>query len=294
MFGSPYRWIPVLSDAYRVGRRGVAKVLFAGSRVECPLCKGTFSRWKGDATIGSCPYCGSASRHRLLKLSLQDEWTRHPPQVDILHFAPEWGTQRDLRLDPHVRRYVTADLGARGVDVHCDITHMDFPSETFDIVLCSHVLEHIPNDRQAIHELYRVLRPGGIAYIQVPYRSTACTDEDPTVTSPAEREKRFGQFDHVRVYGTDLADRLREAGFVVDELRPVREMAEQDVVRWGLWDDNIFRCQRLASAERSDALHSVTSDRQYNTIRSSGIHRSRETGAAAPATMSDGAAGRRR
>ena len=249
MFNSPYRWIPILSDAYRAGRRHVAKVWFAGSRFECPICDCTFSRWIGDPAQGGCPYCRSAPRHRLLKLSLEREWTLHPPVVDILHFAPEWGTERGLRSNPRVGRYVTVDLAARGVDVQCDITLLDFPSETFDIVLCSHVLEHVPNDREAISELHRVLRPGGIAYIQVPYRSTRETDEDPSVTDPNERMRRFGQFDHVRVYGYDLADRLREPGFRVEEMRPVRAMPEEDVVRWGLWDDNIFRCQRAESAD---------------------------------------------
>jgi SAM-dependent methyltransferase len=248
MFDSPYRWVPLISDAYREGRRQVANVWFAGSRVECPVCKRRFSQWLGHSTLGGCPYCGSASRHRLLKLSLEREWTLHSSPVDILHFAPEWGTQRDLRSNPRVRRYVTADLGARGVDVRCDITHLAFPSESFDIVLCSHVLEHVPNDRQAIRELHRVLRPDGVAYIQVPYRSNTHSDEEPSVTSPTERARRFGQFDHVRVYGIDLADRLREPGFRVDELRPVRAMAEQDIVRWGLWDDTIFRCQRVVGS----------------------------------------------
>jgi SAM-dependent methyltransferase len=254
MLDSPYRWVPIISDAYREGRRQVAKVRFAGSRVECPVCDRSFSRWRGDPALGCCPNCGSAPRHRLLKLSLEREWTFHPPRVDILHFAPEWGTRRDLRSNPRVRRYVTADLGARGVDVRCDITQLAFLSETFDIVLCSHVLEHVPNDRQAIQELHRVLRPGGVAYIQVPYVSNMHSDEDPSVTSPKERAKRFGQFDHVRMYGIDLADRLREPGFHVDELRPVRSMAEQDIVRWGLWDDTIFRCERVVGAHGGE-LH---------------------------------------
>jgi SAM-dependent methyltransferase len=256
MFDSPYRWLPILSDAYRGGRRHVAKLWFAGSRVECPICARTFSRWLGEPTIGGCPYCGSASRHRLLQLSLEREWRFLPPNVDILHFAPEWGTERGLRSNPRVRRYVTADLSAPGVDVRCDITLLDFPNQTFDIVLCSHVLEHVTDDRQAIRELHRVLRPGGIAYIQVPYVSDRQTEEDPSITDPSERELRFGQFDHVRLYGYDLVDRLCEPGFHVDELRPVRSMAEQDVVRWGLWDDNIFRCQRVEAARMNQDTRS--------------------------------------
>jgi SAM-dependent methyltransferase len=189
----------------------------------------------------------------LLKLSLEREWRFHPSSLDILHFAPEWGTERGFRSNPRVRRYVTADLCAPGVDVRCDITLLDFPNETFDIVLCSHVLEHVTDDRQAIRELHRVLRPGGIAYVQVPYVSDKYTEEDPSVTDPSEREQRYGQFDHVRLYGRDLADRLCEPGFHVEELRPVRAMAEQDVVRWGLWDDNIFRCQRVDAAQPNRA-----------------------------------------
>jgi SAM-dependent methyltransferase len=191
----------------------------------------------------------------LLKLSLDREWSLHPAQVDILHFAPEWGTERDLRANPRVRRYVTSDLSSPGVDVRCDITRLDFANESFDIVLCSHVLEHVIDDRQAIRELHRVLRPGGVAYIQVPYVSDKDTEEDPSVTDPREREQRFGQFDHVRLYGYDLVDRLREPGFRVDELRPVRGMPEQDAARWGLWDDNIFRCQRVDTAESNRGAH---------------------------------------
>ena len=88
----------------------------------------------------------------------------------------------------------------------------------FDTIICSHVLEHVPADAKAMSELFRVLRPGGVAIIQVPYADDCAeTDEDPSVTDPLERERRFGQFDHVRIYGRDFADRLRRAGFVVDE-----------------------------------------------------------------------------
>ncbi len=257
MLHSPYRWIPVRSDVYRMGRRQAAKVRFAGSRVECPVCDRTFSGWLGDPLVGNCPYCGSAPRHRVLKLSLARDWSTHLPteksprarassRVDVLHFAPEWGARRDFRMNPRVGRYVTADLSAPGVDVRCDITALDFKDESFDIVVCCHVLEHVHDDRRAIKELHRVLRPSGVTYIQVPYDSRKHTDEDPSVTDPREREKRFGQFDHVRMYGRDFIGRLREPGFKVDELRPLRSMAADQITRFGLWDDSIFRCQASA------------------------------------------------
>lgn len=268
MLHSPYRWIPVLSDVYRMGCRQAAKVRYAGSRVECPVCDRTFSRWRGDPKLGNCPYCGSAPRHRLLKLSLARDWSVHrstaassPPRrrkrldtslartkarLDVLHFAPEWGARRDFRMNPRVGRYVTADLSAPGVDVRCDITALDFKDESFDIVVCCHVLEHVHDDRRAIKELHRVLRPGGVAYIQVPYDARSHTDEDPSVIDPRERARRFGQFDHVRMYGRDFVGRLREAGFQVDELRPLQNMAADEIARFGLWDDSIFRCHASA------------------------------------------------
>ncbi|MFT3922226.1 MAG: methyltransferase domain-containing protein [Myxococcales bacterium] len=242
MLQSPYRWVPVLSDVYRTGFRHAAKLRYAGSRVECPICERTFSRFLGNHSVGNCPFCGSASRHRLLKLSLANEWSRFPPFVDVLHFAPEWGAERRFRKDARVRRYVTADLGAPKVDVRCDITAIDLPDASFDVVICCHVLEHVPDDQRAVRELHRVLRPGGIAYIQVPYASDQRTDEDLSVTDPRERARRFGQFDHVRSYGHDLLARLRAPGFRVDELRPQRSMDAEDARRWGLWDDCIFRC----------------------------------------------------
>ena len=243
MLQSPYRWIPVLSDVYRMGYRQAAKVRFAGSDVECRICERTFSRWLGDTKAGNCPYCGSAPRHRLLDISFAQEWSFRTPRVEVLHFAPEWGVERMFRANPRVGRYVTADLYAPGVDVRCDITALDFPDQSFDVVICSHVLEHVREDRRAISELHRVLRPGGIAFIQVPYVRDQHTDEDPRVIDPKEREIRFGQFDHLRMYGSDLIERLREPGFQVDELRPVFGLTDEEVERWGLWDDRIFRCQ---------------------------------------------------
>ncbi len=250
MLQAPYRFVPVLSDVYRMGYRQAAKVWFAGSEVECPVCERTFARFRTGAHLGNCPYCGAAPRHRLLRLSLEKEWSRHPSELDVLHFAPEWGTERSIRLNPRVRRYVTVDLAAPRVDVRCDITALDFADASFDLIFCSHVLEHVRDDRKAISELRRVLRPGGVAYIQVPWNPKKHTDEDPSVTDPAECARRFGQFDHVRMYGSDLVGRLREPGFDVEQLRPTRSMTAGDIARFGLWDDSIFRCRARGAADK--------------------------------------------
>jgi len=111
--------------------------------------------------------------------------------------------------------YVSADLASPHAMCKIDITSMDLPDNSFDIVLCSHVLEHVPEDRKAMQEIFRILKPGGWGLIQVPI-SGETTLEDPTITDPRERERLYWQDDHVRLYGMDLKDRLIQAGFVVE------------------------------------------------------------------------------
>lgn len=138
---------------------------------------------------------------------------QHP--LRLLHVAPEPNLSKKLgqlkQLD-----YLTADISGRNVMVRMDITAIGYPDAHFDAIICNHVLEHIIDDRQAMRELYRVLQPGGWAILQVPLsqRLTA-TFEDPSVTSEADRERVFGQKDHVRIYADDYQDRLRSVGFDV-------------------------------------------------------------------------------
>ena len=189
---TPYRYIPFVSQTYRAVRRLILNYAYAGERVACPLCERTFSGWRSNARDGACPYCGSAARHRLLWLYLAEEWKEKQGSLKLLHFAPEWGLERRLRGHLYLAGYVTADLTAPEADVHTDITSMMFTNESFDAIICSHVLEHIPDDRAAMRELVRVLRPNGVAYIQIPRDTEAPqTDEDPNVTDPKERERRF-------------------------------------------------------------------------------------------------------
>jgi SAM-dependent methyltransferase len=138
--------------------------------------------------------------------------------------------------------YVAGDKMEPGYDyppgtVPLDVTGIPFPDDHFDVVICSHVLEHVPDDRKAMHELRRVLKPGGLAILLVPMADMPVTDEDPTVTDPAERLRRFGQFDHVRTYGRDYFDRLREAGFTVTVERLADRLPATEVFRLGLRAD---------------------------------------------------------
>ena len=184
-----------------------------------------------------CPHCGSRQRHRHLWLWLE----RHTRLLDpagrerLLHFAPEAGLQERLRRMLG-DRYVTTDLEPGGVDLVLDITALDLEDASFDVVLCVHVLEHVPDDAAAMRELRRVLRPGGWGVVQVPILREV-TDEDPGITDPAERLRRFGQADHVRMYGRDFADRLRAAGLEPDIVAFRDELTRAERRRYGLTYD---------------------------------------------------------
>jgi len=240
----PYRYIPVISPTYRSLRRVFSAARYSGTAVSCPVCERSFKSWLGRHEHGLCPYCRSSCRHRLLSMHLAETCANEEKPLDTLFFAPDWGMEKWLRRRRQFR-CATTDLGAPGVDFHSDITQLPSADESYDLILCSHVLEHIPDDSKAIAEIYRVLRPGGRAMIQIPWNSASeSTDEDPSVTDIRERERRFGQFDHVRMYGRDVIDRLGRPGFQVEVLNLVRCLDVSEARRLGLWDDEIFVCKK--------------------------------------------------
>jgi SAM-dependent methyltransferase len=188
---------------------------------ECPICSLIVDAFDPGGHVehprpdSACPQCGSLERHRAIWLALRDHTPLFDEPTRMLHVAPDRALAPRLRALPHVD-YLSADLdGARG-DVEMDITCIELPDDSFDLILASHVLEHIPDDVAAMRELRRVLRPGGVAILAVPYRGDE-TQEDLSITDPDERRRRYGQHDHVRQYGRDgvFLDRLRSAGFEV-------------------------------------------------------------------------------
>jgi succinoglycan biosynthesis protein ExoA len=196
----------------------LASVLNRGSRVQCPCCERRwrrFARFHGEHD--QCPACCSLMRHRAMLLYLRDVLGLGTAPARMLHVAPDKGTIRWLASQPLVE-YVTADLDSPLAAVHADVTELPFADGEFDMLICAHVLEHVPDDRRAIAELFRVLRPGGTAILQVPPDDVAETFEDPSVTDPRERERLFDQFDHVRLCGPDYVDRIAEAGFDVERV----------------------------------------------------------------------------
>lgn len=176
----------------------------------------------------------SLERHRLLWLYLKGETGFFIERLRVLHFAPEQAFYKRFRKLSNLG-YTTTDLNSPLADVKADICDLPFQADLFDVILCNHVLEHIPDDRQALSELYRVMKPGGWGIFQVPQDlSLEHTFSDPGITDPEERRKIFGQYDHVRVYGRDYFDLLREAGFVVKPVDYTREMAPEDIDKYRL------------------------------------------------------------
>ncbi len=169
----------------------------------------------------------SLERHRLLWIYLKNESDFFTASHKVLHFAPEQAFYKRFRKLKNLD-YTTTDLESPLADVKADICNLPFEDNTYDVILCNHVLEHIPDDTQAMHELYRVLKPGGMAVLQIPQDlSREITFEDNSITDPAERARIFGQYDHVRVYGRDYFDKLRSIGFKVEEVDYTSQLSKE-------------------------------------------------------------------
>ena len=160
----------------------------------------------------------SLERHRLIWLYLKNETDFFSASKKVLHLAPEQCFLKVFKAQKNLN-YITADLYSPIADVKADICDLPFEENSFDVVFCNHVLEHIEDDKKAMSELYRVLKPGGMGIFQIPQDLTLeTTYEDFSITSEEERKKHFGQYDHVRVYGKDYFNRLRAVGFKVNEI----------------------------------------------------------------------------
>ena len=182
----------------------------------------------------------SLERHRLLWLWLERETSFFSEPAKVLHFAPEQAFYKRFRNSAQLE-YTTTDLNSPLADVKADICNLPFENNSYDIILCNHVLEHIPDDTKAMQELYRVLKPGGMAILQIPQDLTReLTFEDNSITDREERAKIFGQYDHVRIYGKDYFNKLREIGFKVDEVNYTTSLSPEDVDRYRLAQGEIL------------------------------------------------------
>ncbi len=184
----------------------------------------------------------SLERHRLMWLFLRDEtdFFTSTKKLKTLHIAPEQCFLSIFKKQQNLE-YVTSDLESPIADVKADICNLPFEDNSFDVIFCNHVLEHIPDDTKAMQELFRVMKKGGFGIFQVPQDlKRDITFEDNSITDKKERAKIFGQYDHVRVYGKDYFDRLREIGFKVNEIDYTKKIALKKLERFCLMKGEIL------------------------------------------------------
>ncbi len=195
-----------------------------------------------------CPICGSAERHRLDWYFMKNHTDLlNGKQKSLLHVAPEYEISNRLRRVGFLD-YWTSSLDGKDTRAKIDITNMWFPDDQFDAIYCSHVLEHVTEDRRAIREFWRILRPGRWALLQVPIiPGLEVTAEDKAIVDPNERARLYGQWDHVRAYGSDYPDRLRQVGFNVTVFRAGDILTSNQMIHWGIetCEEPIFYCQKV-------------------------------------------------
>lgn len=214
-------------------------VFYIGKNVQCPVCEKSFRKFlpygRKARENALCPNCLSLERHRLMWLFLKEKTDFFQGSKKILHIAPEI-CFIDRFETIHKDNYITADIESPLAKIKLDVHDMPFPDNSFDVTFCNHVMEHVKDDIKAMSEIYRVLKPGGFAIIQIPefHPMPEKTYEDVSIIDPKEREQHFGQDDHVRLYGKDYPDRLRAAGFVVTEDAYVNELSVEDQKRYAL------------------------------------------------------------
>lgn len=223
----------------------IAGLMYAGRGVECPICGGSYRRFMpyGYGTVRDnalCPSCLSLERHRLLWLFLNRETDLFTASPQLLHIAPErCFIKRFERLLGD--RYVTADLESPLAKIKMDIQQIPFGDDEFDVIFCNHILEHVENDRVAIREMFRVMKPEGWGIMLSPVTpGREVTYEDAAINTPEARAAAFGQHDHVREYGMDYPERLAEPGFVVKAIDYMNNFTPEESFKYGLKNETIY------------------------------------------------------
>lgn len=229
---------PVLQRFSHIGLRILA-IFYRGNNVECPISGRTYRKFLPYGRINPrenalCPDSLSLERHRLLWLYLKEKTNFFKDNIRFLHVAPELCfMDRFEKMDN--LDYVTGDLVSPLAKVKMDLHHIPFGDDQFDCVMANHVMEHVKDDIACMKEIHRVLKPGGWAIMQVPLEyDREVTYENWDIKTPSEREKHFGQRDHVRAFGTDYNKRLEQAGFTVLVDDFVQKLPEEKVKRYAL------------------------------------------------------------
>jgi len=232
----PRKYLQLFSG---VGLRFIG-IFYAGHAVECPICGSHYRKFLPYGRINPrpnalCPNCLSLERHRLIWLYLKQKTNFFSAPLTILHIAPEPCFLKRFEKQ-HGDNYITADLESPLAKVKMDIHDIPFAENYFDAVFCNHVLEHVADDIRAMSEIRRVLKPVGWAILQVPFFSPVpeTTIEDVTITGPRQREKAFGQDDHVRKYGKDYPLRIQQSGLKAEANAFAKSLSDESAIKYGV------------------------------------------------------------
>ncbi|MGB2502355.1 MAG: class I SAM-dependent methyltransferase [Flavobacteriaceae bacterium] len=234
----PRTWLIQLSIMFRP----LIKLYYMGNRFTDPIDGSSYRKflpygYQKLRKNALCPGTLSLERHRLLWLYLERKTSFLDDSIKVLHVAPEQVFYKKFKSFSHWD-YTTTDLFSPLADVKADLCNLPFESNTYDLILCNHVLEHIPDDEKAIKEIYRILKPRGTAILQVPLNENRNTTfEDNSIEDPKERARIFGQYDHVRIYGKDYYDRLKSVGFEATADDFINTLSEQEQEKFGLPKD---------------------------------------------------------
>jgi len=238
----PRKYLQLFSG---IGLKAVG-LFYSGSAVRCPICQSSYRKFLPYGRINPrqnalCPSCLSLERHRLIWVYLKDNTNFFSSKLKVLHIAPEPCFMSRFE-EQHGEGYITADIESPLAKVKMDIHQIPFGENHFDVVLCNHVLEHVADDIKAMSEIQRVLKPGGWAILQVPFFSPVpdITLEDNSIVDKREREKVFGQDDHVRKFGKDYRQRIERAGLKAVADPFAASLPDETIKKYGLSKEELI------------------------------------------------------
>ena len=231
----PRPWLISISIWFRP----IIKWYFKGSRFTDPIDGSSYRKflsygYQVSRPNALSPGTLSLERHRLLWLYLKRKTTFLEDSLKVLHIAPEQVFYNEFKSFIHWS-YTTTDLNSPLADIKADVCDLPFEENSYDLIFCNHVLEHIPNDKKAMQELFRVLKTGGTLIAQVPIEENlSITYEDNNIKDKAKRTEIFGQYDHVRIYGSDYYNRLESVGFKTQAIDFLKEFSPQEIESFAL------------------------------------------------------------